>query len=142
MSKRITMLIFALIIVGLIVFFVLPRKSPPPPNSNGNNVVTKPKIEIPKDKETCLAKNGKWAKIGPAPVESCNLPTSDGGKECTDTSECEGTCLAALSNEEQNLVMREKKTIQTKGKCTPWVITVGCQARVQNGKVNGILCID
>lgn len=142
MSNKKTFLLLAFFLVGVVILFLVPRKNLQLNDETSNVIPRGAKIEIPKDKETCLAKNGKWAKIGPAPVESCNLPTSDGGKECTDTSECEGTCLAALSNKEQNLVMREKKTIQTKGKCTPWVITVGCQARVQNGKVQGILCID
>jgi len=103
---------------------------------------TKGLIDIPKDKATCEAQGGKWGRIGPSPRESCNLPTSDAGKVCSDSSECEGGCVANLSRADQDRITRDKAVIETQGKCTPWRIVVGCMALVTDGKVRGILCVD
>jgi hypothetical protein len=103
---------------------------------------TKVAVEIPKDKETCLAMGGRWGRIGLAPREECNLPTGDGGKVCTDTHECEGMCLAELSPAERDQIVKNKVPLATQGKCTSWKIVVGCIARIENGKVGTILCID
>jgi len=99
MSNKSIFLIISFFLLGVVIYFVLQKISPPPPNGNGNNIITRVPVERPKDKETCLAKNGKWAKIGLFPEEECNLPTSDAGRECSDVSQCEGTCLADLTNQ-------------------------------------------
>lgn len=99
-------------------------------------------IEMPKDQPACLAAGGKWGRIGLGPRAECNLPTSDAGAICSDSSECESLCIAELSKADQERVTREKAIIQTKGKCAAWRIVVGCIARVENGQVKGILCID
>lgn len=99
-------------------------------------------IEMPKDQPSCLAAGGKWGRIGLGPREECNLPTSDAGTACSDSSECESLCLAELSKADQERITRDKAIIQTKGKCAAWRIVVGCIARVENGQVKGILCID
>ena len=99
-------------------------------------------VEIPKDKETCLAMGGKWGRIGIGSREECNLPTVDGGKVCTDTRDCEGMCLAELSPAERDQLVKNKAPLATKGKCTQWRIVVGCIARLEDGQVKTILCID
>jgi hypothetical protein len=103
---------------------------------------TKPVIAIPKDQATCLAQGGRWERIGIAPYEQCNLPAPDAGRVCNDSSECAGLCLANLSPEEQERVRRQGTPIQTSGKCSNWVIVVGCVAVVENGQVKNILCLD
>jgi hypothetical protein len=103
---------------------------------------TKSVIDIPKDQAACEAQGGKWGRIGLAPREECNLPTTDAGKVCSDSSECEGMCVANLSREDYDRVTKNRVVIDAKGKCTPWRIVVGCLAIVTDGKVNGILCID
>lgn len=99
-------------------------------------------IEIPKDQQSCLAAGGKWGRIGLGPREECNLPTTDAGAVCSDSSECESLCIAELSKTDQERVTRERAIIQTKGKCAAWRIVVGCIAPVENGQVKRILCID
>lgn len=86
-------------------------------------------ILIPENKEGCEAKSGKWGKIGFDSKKQCNLPTSDGGKECLNSKECEGNCIAE-SPKDKN------------GKCTFWKITVGCFYPVEKGIVKDILCTD
>ncbi len=103
---------------------------------------TKSVVAIPKDKATCEAQGGRWGRIGLSPVESCNLPTSDAGTVCSDSSECESLCIADLSQADRDRLMRGKVTIETTGKCAPWRIVVGCIPRVEEGKVTGLLCID
>ncbi|MEK6852565.1 MAG: hypothetical protein AABX59_01670, partial [Nanoarchaeota archaeon] len=81
------------------------------------------------DKESCEAVGGDWGRIGLRLDEICNLPTSDAGKKCTDSDQCEGSCIGESED-------------STSGTCTAWTITVGCHAFVEDGKVRGILCVD
>lgn len=98
-------------------------------------------LMLREDKESCEAKGGQWGKIGIRPKEECNLPTLDSGKECTGSEDCEGLCLADLSQEEWQNV-RRGFAIESKGKCASWKITVGCHPFVQDGKVESIICVD
>jgi hypothetical protein len=47
-------------------------------------------------KEECKLLGGKWLGevIGRGRQWGCERPTKDGGKSCTDSSQCESTCLA------------------------------------------------
>ena len=100
-------------------------------------------VNVPWDKKTCEIRGGKWGRLGLMIEERCNLPTLDSGKECLNQNECEGACIADLSQEEQDRIIYRKEIIETKGKCTSWILTVGsCDAYVENGKVDGILCVD
>lgn len=108
--------------------------------SNEFTIKEKKEVVTPKDKKSCEALGGKWGTVGLHLEEVCNLPTSDAGKICSGSSECEGSCIAEQSNEDREKA--ESGIIYTKGKCTAWKITVGCHAFVENGKVEGILCAD
>jgi len=98
---------------------------------------------IPQDKETCQAQSGEWGSFGLAIKEQCNLPTSDAGKTCRNQEECEGVCIADLSQEEQERIINQKEVIETNGKCTSWLLIPGsCEGYVKDGKVDGIFCVD
>lgn len=98
---------------------------------------------VPQDKETCEAKKGQWGRSGLTLREQCNLPTSDAGKTCRNQEECEGTCIADLSQEEQDRIINQKEIIETNGRCTSWLLMAGtCEGYVKDGKVDGILCVD
>ena len=84
---------------------------------------------IPDNQQECESLGGKWGRPGIALNESCNLPTSDGGKWCTDMRQCEGACLA--ENEDSIF-----------GKCTSWKMTVGCVNEMNDGRVWGTKCLD
>lgn len=120
-------LIFALVVIGGCVRQVEERPTP---------VIT----TTPTDKESCEALGGRWGTIGLQPEEECNLPTSDAGKECSDWGDCEGACIADLSQED--LEEAPEGVVHTKGKCSASKIVVGCHAFVEDGKVYGILCVD
>ena len=109
--------------------------------SNEFRITENKESTAPKDKKSCKEQGGVWRKIGLDTEKSCNLPTSDADKECSNSSECEGSCIAELSKDD--LIKVEKgTTVHTNGKCSAWKIIVGCHPFVENGKVTGILCVD
>lgn len=98
------------------------------------NDVTTYKFTVPQNKEECEAKNGVWKKIGLAPKEECNLPTTDAGKICEGSKECEGVCLT----EAKEISGRK---IKTKGACSAWIKVVGCHGYVYRGWSQTV-CVD
>ena len=106
-----------------------------------NNNANKDMRKIPDDKKSCLDAGGQWGRIGLYPEEQCNLPTNDGGKSCSDSKECKGTCIAELTQEQQSRISKGE-SLNTSGKCNTWKVTVGCIPVVSQGRVDGILCID
>ncbi|MDD5026225.1 MAG: hypothetical protein PHH13_02490 [Candidatus Peribacteraceae bacterium] len=85
-------------------------------------------IPFPSTEEECIAKNGVWAIHGLSPMKSCNLPTSDKGKICTNVDECEGTCLGNVPT-------------ATSGTCSEWRLTFGCRIFLMQGNARQ-LCVD
>lgn len=96
--------------------------------------LVKSPIGIPADKESCEARSGAWRPIGLSPEPRCNLPTSDSGKECSNSNECEGYCV--IETPMENLTK-----IKTMGQCTEWRIVVGCMTLIKNGRAIHV-CID
>ena len=66
----------------------------------------------------------------------CNLPTSDGFKECIDGRECEGSC-------DMNIKISELESLEGKkvvGKCSEWQSSayLGCWVTVIDSEAIGI----
>ncbi|MFA6098731.1 MAG: hypothetical protein WCV50_03070 [Patescibacteria group bacterium] len=94
---------------------------------------------VPADEQTCLSRGGKWGPIGMGQTKRCNLPTADGGKTCTDGSQCgAGICkLGAIDDSQLN------KNIPLSGTCPAWSINVGCLGQlVEEGKAVTGPCFD
>lgn len=87
----------------------------------------------------CEEKGGEWMQ-GNRPQPYCNMLADDAGVECTDSSECEGLCLATLTEKEQEQVLDEE--IKRNGKCSKYKTVTGCTYPVNNGKVSGLVCSD
>jgi len=104
------------------------------------NDVTTLKFTVPKDKEGCERAGGVWKKPGPRPLEECNLPTKDAGKECLGSSVCEGVCLADLSDEDVRKGM-SGKLFKTKGTCSSFIKVFGCRGYVYQGWAQ-VVCAD
>lgn len=96
----------------------------------------------PRDKESCEAQGGSWGPVGFSPEPVCILPTKDAGKICWDSSQCEAVCVAELSQWQQEWLVTTRLPIFTAGNCAASNAGVGCNAYVENGMVNGILCVD
>ena len=79
-----------------------------------------------KDKISCEMLGGKWQSIdSPDNRHICNLPTADGGKECSDSSQCESFCQAKEGTERGQ---------QTTGQCHGWKTSITpCFTTVNNG---------
>lgn len=76
-----------------------------------------------KEEETaCLNNGGSYEKFGKLQAYDCNMPASDAGKTCADSSGCEGLCLA-------------------KGECSPNTINFGCIPLLEKGE-EVTICID
>lgn len=94
----------------------------------------------PKNQTDCEKVKGEWRKVGIRPVEECMVPTTDSGKKCLNSQQCEGYCMTDLTPSE---VLKTKglKLSLKPGKCSLTLRFVGCKAILENGIVRGI-CID
>jgi hypothetical protein len=89
--------------------------------------VTKP--VVPKTEAACLAQGGSWTTLGlPSPNKPkiCDLKTTDAGKACTDTTHCQGICLAPAD---------AANGATAAGSCSPYVANFGNVSLVVDGKV-------
>ncbi len=141
---KIALIFLASLIILLVVIWRVDRAYfhpyMPERESQIRNDVTTYKITIPSDQESCEAKGGVWKKIGIRAHEECDLPTTDGGKICDGSQQCEGLCLADLSKEDIQKGMRGK-LFKTSGKCSSWIKIVGCRAYVYRGWAS-VVCAD
>lgn len=94
----------------------------------------------PDNKKSCEAAGGIWGRIGLIQEERCNLLTRDVGKTCSGQGECEGACIADLTEDEKEKAATG--VLHKNGTCTAWRIVTGCQAMVEDGKVMGVVCLD
>lgn len=98
----------------------------------------------------CLASGGRWEVLGFS-GPGCNLPTSDGGKACRASQDCESACLADPDQVDVmpgNHILLQKKIDQLNsqkgekiGACSPWIENFGCQVWLQGGRFVE-MCVD
>ena len=82
---------------------------------------------LPTNEQDCLRQGGTWGPQGISQMDMCDLPTTDAGLPCTDSSQCEGVCLATDS--------------PSIGACSPRRLNFGCFTIMQDGTQMG-LCVD
>ncbi len=80
----------------------------------------------------CAAVGGQWTQLGRVPVKQCLRQTSDAGKACTDSEQCEGQCLAPEGSVDGT---------QVGGSCSVDTNPFGCQQRLRDGMASTI-CVD
>jgi len=78
------------------------------------------------NEEECLDAGGEWGLFYYGGTLQCNLPTSDAGKECTDSSQCEGNCEAKESAEIGS---------EDTGMCAENKLPYRCMMKIENGVV-------
>ena len=80
----------------------------------------------------CMRVGGEWTQLGRAPVKQCLRQTTDAGKACSDSQQCEGQCIAPEGTTDG---------AETGGACSVDTNPFGCQQRVRDG-VAMTLCVD
>ncbi len=122
-------------------------------NSSGSNKNTAqtntPKVDLSKYQDQrkmcqkitkkkildCQQKGGKLKKQGMAQCYSCSINYADGGKTCSDSSECEGACL------NYGDFITAGKTNQ-QGQCAKDNSPFGCYQKIEKGVAKHALCVD
>jgi hypothetical protein len=51
--------------------------------------------ELPKSAQGCDARGGAWTRFGGSEQYFCRIKTRDAGVKCSNSSRCEGVCIAA-----------------------------------------------
>lgn len=87
-----------------------------------------------KDRISCEAKGGHWKPVGKLQKNACVLPTIDAGKPCTDSSQCQVSCIVL----DKNLSPGQKVV----GQCNESTNQFGCHTYVNDGVVEGTMCAD
>ena len=86
---------------------------------------------------SCQAEGGFFVED----LEQCQLPASDAGKTCEDSSECEGFCEADLSAEEIIKIAKGERVEKT-GACGQWKnFFAGCSYVIEDGVVERFCAI-
>jgi hypothetical protein len=84
---------------------------------------------IPQTETECIAKGGAWTTLGlpmPDKPKTCDLKATDSGKHCTDSSECQGICLAPQSAQAGS---------RAAGQCSVYLSNFGNVRQVSGGVV-------
>jgi hypothetical protein len=87
------------------------------------------KPAIPQTAAECSARGGNWTTLGlpyPGKPKVCDLKATDSGKVCSDSSECQGSCVAP-----DNIASGAKAS----GTCSAHVSNFGSIKIVEHGKV-------
>ncbi|MFA6436673.1 MAG: hypothetical protein WC242_00955 [Candidatus Paceibacterota bacterium] len=61
----------------------------------------------------CLLEGGKWASLW----QTCNHKMNDGGKECTDSNQCQGRCDFGWENEGKENVVGHCANYENESDC-------------------------
>jgi hypothetical protein len=87
----------------------------------------------PEDVQECKARGGKIEPVCMAGALVCVLRHRDGGKRCTDQSQCTGGCFYEGP---------QPAPAGATGVCQRTSDPCGCKARVIGGKVQPTICTD
>ena len=86
-----------------------------------------PKPSIPATEAGCKQLDGNWGPLGISGTLRCDIKTSDSGKRCTDSRECQGSCLAPEGTE---------AGVSVFGACSAYVSNFGNVILVTDGKAD------
>jgi hypothetical protein len=97
------------------------------------NIPLARKPAIPTTESSCKAAGQFWTEQGlPGGSKSCAVKTTDARKICTDSLQCQGTCLVEDSLPDG---------VKAIGSCSEWVSNFGCYKFIEGGHVRQI-CAD
>ena len=85
------------------------------------------KPTIPKTEAECIALGAHWTRLGLPPGDwMCDVKSTDSGRSCTDSAQCQGICIPPASAAAgQNAV----------GQCSEYLLNFGNVRRIKDGKV-------
>lgn len=83
----------------------------------------------------CLAKGGTYTQQGRLQMYRCVMNFSDAGKSCSDSSECQGSCLSSDTDIAAG-------TSNLTGTCAATDSPFGCRQIIEGGVSKGTLCVD
>lgn len=87
----------------------------------------------------CKAQGGSIQGVGMFGMPSCVIPYADGGKVCSDDTDCQGRCIVELGHPgEPDLKPGDALT----GQCQKDTALFGCYAEIVGGKVEHSICVD
>ena len=92
-------------------------------------MATAAKLSVPQTEAGCAARGGNWRTLGlayPGKPKVCDLKTTDSGKVCSDSNQCQGSCVAPAG---------AASGIKTVGSCSAYVANFGNIGLVEHGKV-------
>jgi len=82
----------------------------------------------------CVARGGRWQRVGRAQTFQCVTTYADAGRACTDGAACQsGRCLGAPNLSGQTNVS---------GQCQATNMMFGCYTRIVNGRAEAAICVD
>jgi hypothetical protein len=85
--------------------------------------------------QQCLSRGGRWYREGLMRVLQCVVPTRDGGKNCSDGTQCEHECVYT------GRTLHEASEPIT-GQCSHERNHFGCRTLVAKGKIGFTICVD
>ena len=83
----------------------------------------------------CIAKGGDYIKQGKLQMHRCVMQFSDAGKSCSDSSDCQGSCV----NSELDIEPGKSNQI---GTCAANDSPFGCRQIIEGGVTKATLCVD
>jgi hypothetical protein len=105
----------------------------PAPETPPGKVAAEPLVRAGTE-ASCAAVGGEWKPVCRMQQPACVTTFDDGGKACTDGSQCKSTrCLAAEMGE---------AGIEATGTCAPNDDPCGCFTLIEDGKTLPGLCAD
>ena len=93
------------------------------------------KPAVPDTEKACLAAGGSWTTLGlpyPDKPKMCDLKTTDSGKSCEASDQCQGVCLAPKNAPEGS---------KAAGSCSTYLTEWGCYFVVEQNEVQRI-CVE
>jgi len=120
-------------LLALIVLFAVAGCAAHFKEAQQANIPMAQKPLIPATESACTSAGQFWVEQGiPGGGKSCAVKTTDAHKICTDSLQCQGSCLVA------NSLPSGSNGI---GICSGWVANFGCYKYIENGRVRAV-CAD
>lgn len=86
------------------------------------------------DKAACTSGGGTVQRRGMLGMEMCVHPYADAGKQCSDSSQCQGKCVGSAGSTSTSSAVT--------GQCQADDRLFGCYSEIKGGKAAYAICVD